>query len=65
MTNLADRLCATAEASSILITQRVAKSLDPKVDVDVKDALNLVLKGFARRVMTYRIVGPGPQAEVH
>jgi adenylate cyclase len=55
VTNLAARLCDTADAGQILVSQRVHKAVE---DVVVSNVVSeLQLKGFARPVTAYEIVG--------
>ena len=55
VTNLAARLCDTADAGQILVSQRVHAAVE---DVVVSNVVSeLQLKGFSRPVTAYEIVG--------
>jgi len=53
VTNLAARLCGEAPGGEILVSQRVAGVVEQLVDME--DAGQLTLKGFARPVHVYRL----------
>jgi class 3 adenylate cyclase len=56
VTNLASRLSSAAAAGQILIGQRVFAAVDDAVET--APAGNLELKGFARPVAAYEVIGP-------
>jgi adenylate cyclase len=56
VTNLASRLCGEASGGQVLVSQRVCAAVDDLVDVRPVGELNL--KGFAKPVPTFQVVGP-------
>jgi adenylate cyclase len=56
VTNLASRLCGEASGGQVLVSQRVCAAVDDLVDVRPVGELNL--KGFAKPVPTFHVVGP-------
>lgn len=53
--NLAARLCGEAKPGEILISQRVAASVDEMIEIEPMG--ELTLKGFHRAVPVYRVLG--------
>ena len=56
VTNLAARLCGEASATEILVSQRVAGGVENLVSMETLGPLTL--KGFARPVPAFRVLGP-------
>ena len=56
VTNLAARLCGEASHTEILLSQRVAGAVENLVALEALGPLTL--KGFARPVSAFRVVGP-------
>jgi class 3 adenylate cyclase len=55
VTNLAARLCGEASATEILVSQRVAGAVEHLVSMETLGPLTL--KGFARPVPAFRVLG--------
>ena len=55
VTNLAARLCGEAAGGQVLISQRVFAGVEMLVDVEPQESL--VLKGFHRPIVAYRVRG--------
>jgi len=56
VTNLAARLCGEASHTEILLSQRVAGAVEDLVTLEALGPLTL--KGFARPVHAFRVLGP-------
>ncbi|MEP7084027.1 MAG: response regulator [Betaproteobacteria bacterium] len=56
VTNLASRLCQSAQAGEILISQRVHADIEAEagIDAEVEDLGEMVFRGFSRPVHVYR-----------
>ena len=52
--NLAARLCATAEAGNILISQPVYSAIEDRVNVESLGEISL--KGFSKPTVTYNVL---------
>lgn len=59
VTNVASRLCAEAQPGSILVTQRVAAGVESHVELAPLPPLSL--RGMARPVTVYSVIGPRPR----
>jgi class 3 adenylate cyclase len=55
VTNLAQRLSAEAKAGQILVSQRIFAAIESSVESE--NAGELALKGYARPVTAYRVMG--------
>ena len=55
VTNLAARLCGEAKASQILVSSRVAGTVEDLIDLEEMETLTL--KGFLKPVPTFNVVG--------
>ena len=55
VTNLAARLCGEASATEILVSQRVAGAVEGLASLETMGPLTL--KGFARPVPAFRVLG--------
>ena len=56
VTNLAARLCGEAQGGEVLLSQRVRAALD-EAEFRTEPAGELALKGFARPVTAFRLLG--------
>lgn len=55
VTNFAARLCAEAQGGQVLVTSRVAATVEELVDVEEVGALTL--RGLTKPVPTFNVVG--------
>ena len=60
VTNLAARLCGEAKAGQILVSPRVAGTVEAQIDLE--QVGTLTLKGFLKPVEAFNVVGPKPGA---
>ena len=60
VTNLAARLCGEAKGGQILVSSKVAGALEEMIEVE--EVGPLVLKGFARPVPAFNVLGLKPKA---
>ena len=56
VTNLAARLCGEAQGGQILVSSRVAGTLEGQIDFE--EVGRLTLTGFLKPVPTFNVIGP-------